>query len=295
MINGDPKTISHKFAKAGYVIPQIKCTSDRRVEVLDLSDSLYIENEIRNLEAVVDSEYGMLDDVVQIIKMGQVDCLPVINVTCFNEHADDLNLRPTEFGNIIETSNTSTTLRYPYPDKYALITNCSNYLSYQIINMTYIVYSQCFDTLELFDRDYRDPLNPFTHIGTMISGRARVSGECRNMTNLIYVWTIQKSEGLSISYLQKKLFSTGHYRLELLMYFPFSPNDFIADFIYVQLRPPPLTAKIKGGAEIEICREMMLRLDVKSLSYDEEIGEGVTDPELSFEWSCYLFTDHLIS
>ncbi|KAK6170902.1 hypothetical protein SNE40_019188 [Patella caerulea] len=301
---GVTSTISHIFIKRGVFNPVVTYTSVRGMEIYHMNDTVYIENEIKDLQIATEETYTFADDIIPIITMGNFSD-PVRNISCSFNYTEG---SVTEMGDLSnDTSSITTIINYSELGDKVLWVTCSNYLSEQVLNASYLVFSICFDSSSLFDRTYRTPamaLKIYTSLPQVITGRASLTDVCKNRTNIVYTWTAEKVNGSrldeiviappnSISFLILNFLSEpAIYKLTLNISFPGYPEDYIKDYMFVELIDPPLVGLINYGSERSVSIGMPVDLDAATQSHDPRVGFGVDDPLLRFSWNCYIITDN---
>ncbi|ESP04003.1 hypothetical protein LOTGIDRAFT_156606 [Lottia gigantea] len=304
---GAPTTESHVFIKAGIFTPVITFSSVRGIEILDLNDTIYIENKIQGLEISTEDRYTFADTIAPIISMGNTT-YPVRNISCYFNYTD---AGITVIGDLLDNSTDTiqTVIEYSDLGEKNLLVTCSNYLSEQTLQAVYLVFSVCFDSSRMFDRVYASvstALKIYSSNPQTITGRSTITDVCKNRTdNIRYTWKLQRFnqststlQDIAISHPNSISFTVldftsepGIYRLELTVFFPEYPDDYITDVMFLQLIDPPLVGNIEFGSKREVSIGIPVNFDAKLSSFDPKIGHGIEDPDLRFSWNCYRIAD----
>ncbi|XP_041362956.1 uncharacterized protein LOC121378736 [Gigantopelta aegis] len=291
-------TVYHTFVLAGLFTPQIKAMSSKGTEMSSTTDSIFIENPVKNLTWNIPAsiQFGFTF-FLEVIYTGSLD---INNVTCTFDYDGDVNVTQINF------SQQSTKLLGPEHifatmGGKTISVNCSNQLSHQTLTQTIIVLTGCFTVARLFDERYRHirtPLKAYTSLIRIISGRIEFSPKCQNSTEQTFDWTVEEQRPFGWSKLNvpspnAKVFDLamcelgpGFYRLSCNLTVYGSKVQSIKDKMYLQLIDPPITAWIAGGAKLTVNSDADIFLDAVSNSYDPVIGYG-NENHLDFSWRCF--------
>ncbi|XP_041362675.1 uncharacterized protein LOC121378528 isoform X2 [Gigantopelta aegis] len=214
------------------------------------------------------------------------------------------NVDPDKYPDVI-----APTYIYQTQRERSISVTCSNLFTSQTLTATIQVFSDCFNSGNMFEASYRFEstlLKAFMSSIPVISGRIELTAKCENSTDINYIWTVEEQNTTDSTVWRKLNVFTPNAKVYPLAISGIGPGTFrltcnltvnatklesIEDFMYVELINPPLVVELTGSIKRVLGDNVVVSLDAVSNSYDPVIGYR-KENYLSFSWNCYQILEN---
>ncbi|KAK3090003.1 hypothetical protein FSP39_008408 [Pinctada imbricata] len=229
---------------------------------------------------------------------------PLYKLNCsFDIDGDVVN---HTFDSVAHGSNATITYFYPGDGNKTLTVTCQNNLRTWQSSVYVDVYTDCFESTQLFDSVYKTantPLKVYVTDVTQITGKVVVSDKCKNSSRT-YWWDFydvdrtdkttltlmgyynnsqNQPAGITITFAEEAI-EPGLKKLSLTANLTEAEGAVLIDHIFVYFQVPTIFAAIKGGSQRLISNQAALEVDAESLS--KEPYNKVKNIPFGFSWSC---------
>ncbi|KAL5009826.1 hypothetical protein ScPMuIL_012131 [Solemya velum] len=299
---GGGTSTTFTYAVPGVYIPYVTGWNSTFSESAFVNESIYVDNPIESLDIVVDNYTvnfppGRLELSIYL----PTGHLPLSNLGCTVNYGDVNDPKLYELASNLTIASPMSHL-YNYStlgDKIINVT-CKNYIDLYTTTIAISIFSDCFSSGGMFDRQYSSkdtPMKTYTSMSVELSSRMDIL--CPQFRP-IFQWQICEVTPKSCTSVQnpphsekgsiavaKAALGVGLYQFTLTVTHLDQPDIWASESTYIHFIKKKPYAYIAGGTKRSV-KAGVVTVDAISESFDVDGGYG-DNGKLVVEWSCTRF------